>query len=236
MSDGIVTSTNRLKKVYSEYNNNIQVIPNHLPKFIWGDIYPKHENNPREEKPRILWAGSSNHFALKHLYQKNLQCGDFGNELLDFIKKTTDVYDWWFMGAIPVELEEIKHKISFVKWADIFNYPKVIKEIEPDICIAPLQKCIFNDCKSNIKHLEFTAIGAAGIYSNIEPYKDAKLKADTDEEFIHNIEKLAKDIDFRKEIFEADYKTTLPLLFWEDNNNIEKYIESYLNLFNVTMY
>jgi hypothetical protein len=30
--------------------------------------------------------------------------GDFGNKLLNFIRKTTDKYDWIFMGAIPEEL------------------------------------------------------------------------------------------------------------------------------------
>jgi len=43
-ANGVITSTNKLKEIYSEFNNNIAVIPNHLPKFIWGDIYPKHEN------------------------------------------------------------------------------------------------------------------------------------------------------------------------------------------------
>ena len=40
--DAMVTSTAKLKEVYSDYNKKIAVVPNHLPKFIWGDVYPKH--------------------------------------------------------------------------------------------------------------------------------------------------------------------------------------------------
>jgi hypothetical protein len=109
MVDGISVSTERLKQVYSPYNNNIVVIPNHLPKFLWGDI-PEWEwpdIHKLKLNPRILYSGSQNHFATQRLTDKNIQGGDFGDKLLKFIRKTTDKYQWVLLGGLPKELEDL---------------------------------------------------------------------------------------------------------------------------------
>ena len=230
LSDAMVVSTQQLKKVYSEYCQNIAVIPNHLPKFIWGEVFPAHEYYQEGEKIKILWSGSQNHFSHAQM-TPNVKGGDFGEELLKYIRGTTHIYDWYFVGAIPRELEDIKDKLCFHGWKAIFDYPAVVKAIEPDICIAPLIDSPFNRCKSNIKMLEFTAMGAPGVYSNTEPYRNAKLKANTDEEMIDRIEKLATDINYRSTVFSRDSRTVSSQLWWEEHKNIEKYINTYLGLF-----
>jgi len=231
MSNGIVTSTYKLKEIYSKYSNNIQVIPNHLPKFVWGDIYRATDYYDSKNKIKILWAGSSNHFAVKGMKKKGIEGGDFGKELIDFIEKTTDIYDWHLMGSMPVELEHIKDNIKFQKWVNIFQYPSVLKSIEPDICIAPLEDNKFNSAKSNIKSLEYIACGAASIFSDVEPYKTCTMKAKNDEEMIGMIEKLAKDINLRSKVFDNDLKKLKGQLWWEEDGNLRKYIDTYLKMF-----
>jgi hypothetical protein len=231
LSDGVITSTEKLKEIYSEYNNRIRVIPNHLPKFVWGNIHKATDYYDERKKVKILWAGSQNHFALPGMEKDNISGGDFGKGLMDFIRKTTDKYDWHLMGAMPIELEHIKNKITFTKWRNIFEYPKTMKAIEPDICIAPLEDSVFNACKSNIKSLEFAACGAPGIFSNVEPYKRHSMTADTDEEMCSMIEQLANDIDLRVKIYKKDYEKVRGQLFWEENNNVRKYLDTYLEIF-----
>lgn len=235
ISDGIIVSTEKLKEMYLEYNPKISVIPNHLPKFIWQDTYPAHKYKDEKKKIKILYAGSQNHFTMP--FMKDIEGGDFGKELMSFIRKTTDKYEWIFMGANPPELNDLKKngKIKFYEWENIFNYPQKIKSIEPDICLASLQPNTFNECKSSIKCLEYSAIGAPGVYSNIDPYSKMSLKSNNDEEFISHIEKLANDIDFRAKIWKKDYKTVKPQLYWEENNNLKKYINVYLNMFGNTL-
>jgi len=144
-SDAIVVSTHPLRKVYEKYNKNVKVMPNHLAKFIWGDIEPKHDRY-KGEKIRILWAGSQNHF--KHPSMKSsTDGGDFGKLLMNFIRKTVDEYEWVFMGATPMELDDIKDKFEFHEWKNTFEYPRYLKGLNADIGIAPLQKGLFNDCK-----------------------------------------------------------------------------------------
>jgi len=233
--DGMITSTAKLKEVYTPYNKNVAVIPNHLPKFVWGDIYPAHEYFEEGKKVKILWGGSQNHFPMERVTGKDVKGGDFGNGLLDFIRKTKDKYEWHFMGALPEELNDIKGDIVFHPWVSTFEYPKALKDIEPDICLAPLQDVEFNHCKSNIKALEYTACGAIGVYSDVTPYKFMSLRAKTDEEFIAHIEKLADDIDYREKMFKKDYQRVKSQLWWEDNNNVERYINTYLGLFGQTL-
>lgn len=230
-ADGMICSTEPLKEMYSEYNKRIEVIPNHLPKFIWGDIYLKHHNEPREKRPRIFWGGSQNHFALKKMVKEGIKGGDFSGELLKFIRKTTDKYDWVFMGAMPEELNNIKNKITFIPWANVFSYPHVMKSIEPDICIAPLEDSVFNKCKSNIKMLEFAACGAPGVYSDVYPYRKTKLRAKTDAEMISHIELLAGDIDQRAKTYKKDREAVGTQLWWEEGNNLKNYLNAYLKLF-----
>jgi hypothetical protein len=230
--DGMMVSTAKLKEVYSQYCKKISVIPNHLPKFVWGEVYPKHHYYKEGEKVKILWGGSQNHFAMKAVTGENIKGGDFGNDLLNFIRKTTDKYDWIFMGAIPEELQDIKDKVKFHPWENVFEYPKALKDMEADICLAPLNDHEFNHCKSNIKCLEYNAAGAVGVYSDVTPYKFMQKRARTDEEFIAHIEALADDIDLREKTFNKDYKRVQSQLWWEDNSNIRRYIETYLNMFN----
>lgn len=229
--DGMVTSTAKLKEVYAPYCKKISVVPNHLPKFIWGDRYPAHDYYDEGSKVKILWAGSQNHFAMKKIVGEQNSGGDFGKELMQFIRKTITDYEWHLMGAIPEELLDIKSKIHWHSWENVFEYPKAIKDIEPDICIAPLINNEFNSCKSNIKCLEYTAVGAVGVYSDVTPYKFMTLKAITDEEMIAHIEKLAGDVTYRAKIYKKDYDRVRSQLYWEENDNVKKYIETYLHMF-----
>jgi O-antigen biosynthesis protein len=235
--DGIIVSTDKLKEEFSKYNNRIGVLHNHLPKFLWGDIEPRHLLSTG--KPRIMWAGSSNHFPTpKVIKDNNIKEGDIYPELFDFIKKTTDKYQWVIMGGIPMDLEEEINngKIEFHGWADSLSYPRIIKGLKADIGFAPLVDNTFNRCKSNIKALEYTALGIPGVYSNVEPYKDMCLTANNADEMISHIESLANDVDKRRYTFEKDYDTLKDQLWWEENNNAERFIECYLNVFNKTMY
>jgi hypothetical protein len=79
--------------------------------------------------------------------------------------------------------------------------------------------------------LEFTACGAPGIYSDVAPYSPAKVKVKTDEEMIDQIERMASDVDYRAEVFQHDYSKVKSQLWWEEGNNIKKYINAHLNLF-----
>jgi glycosyltransferase involved in cell wall biosynthesis len=53
---------------------------------------------------------------------------------------------------------------------DYESYGKALSSSGIDIAIVPLQDNRFNRCKSNIKWLEYSACGIAGIYADLPPY------------------------------------------------------------------
>lgn len=193
--DGILVSTDDLKNLYGKYNENIIVIENRLPGWLWNQKSAKERIEQNNKKPRILWAGSFNHF--------NEKGGDFNKQLINFIEKTSKEYEWVFVGAVPPALESNKN-IEKHGWLKMVDFGHYLDYLEPDIGIAPLDNNIFNCCKSNLKMLEFCSLGIPGVYSNVSPYKKAQLKTNKPEEFISNIEKLANDLDFREKVYNKD--------------------------------
>ena len=220
MCDGMTVSTAELRTEYLKYNKNIVVIKNHLAKFIWGEVQSP---DLTKKKPSILYAGSGNHFS------ETDEKGDFGHTILEYINKTSKMYDWIFIGGIPKPLKD-NHDIIYHPWCDIFSYPSVLKSIKPTLGVAILEHSHFNQCKSNIKMLEYTCAGIPGVYTDIEPYKDAALKGKTEEELIEHIESLINDQDLRLKTWEHDKMVVASQLYLEDN--IEDYINSHLSLFN----
>ena len=229
--DGIVVSVDKLKDIYGEFNSNIEVIPNHLCKFLWSDA--KFDEHIPSGKPRIFYQGSDTHFCIQKLTDMGYKGGDFGNKLIDFIRKTTDKYQWVFMGGRPHEIKDLiaSGHIEHHNWRSILDYPQYVKSLKVDIGLGILQPNLFNECKSNIKNLEYVAIGVPGVYSDIEPYKNTTVKCKTDEEIIDSIERLAANQDLRRLTWQSDYDKVKDLLFWEENFNIIKYVNTYMKLF-----
>ena len=64
--DAMITSTAKLREVYSPYCNKIAVIPNHLPKFIWGDIFEATDYKDEKEKIKNFFV---NRRTLQNCYQ-----------------------------------------------------------------------------------------------------------------------------------------------------------------------
>ncbi|SHH43958.1 Glycosyl transferases group 1 [Caloranaerobacter azorensis DSM 13643] len=98
----------------------------------------------------------------------------FLEELLDdTIKVILDKYSnkvkFEFMGARPSFIE--KYSLTYIPYQkDHKIYAEIIKSRGWDIGLAPLPKSEFHSCKYFNKFLEYGAIGAAGVYSNVEPY------------------------------------------------------------------
>lgn len=221
--DGIITSTDRLKSELAKHTSTkIYSFKNRLCSWLWNQQEWKDNKN---SKLKILWAGSQNHFSLKSTG------GDFNTELLKFIEKTSKMHDWIFVGACPNELKKNKN-IKIYPWQTIFNFGHFLRELNPDIGIAPLEKCTFNDCKSNIKALEFASLGIPGVYGDATPY--SKMKYTSNDNFIDNLQKLINDVELRKATWEHDYNILKKELYWDDQY-LTEYVNTHLKFYNKTL-
>lgn len=176
--DFISVTTEQIADLYAKRlnipRNRFIVIPNYLPRWWIGDAYNYERQmalyKQTRNKPRIAMACSMNHFDI---HNQNNGIDDFSH-IIPWIEhhiKKNDI-QFIFVGGVPKQLQQyIKTKqIEYQPPSDIFNYPRQMQLRKMDLLIAPLVDNPFNRCKSNIKWLEFSALGIPMAGQNICTY------------------------------------------------------------------
>jgi glycosyltransferase involved in cell wall biosynthesis len=142
-SDAVVTSTPYLAEVYSEFSDNIKVIPNCIDFPDWDKV-------DRGSKPgiRIGWAGGANHDADLEIIKPVVD---------KIIAKHKDV-TFVFVHGAP-EYFRNRSGCEYVgSFAKIDKYPKHLGKQDFDIGLFPLVDNSFNRGKSNLRYLEYSAL------------------------------------------------------------------------------
>ena len=135
--------------------DDIRVVPNYLERSRWENLQPP--GNERR-KPRVGWAGAQQH-------QGDLEF------ILPVVEATANEVDWIFMGLCPPKL---RYHVAEVHNAVPFDqYPAGLAALDLDLAIAPLELNRFNTAKSNLRLLEYGAVGYPVIATDILPYRNA---------------------------------------------------------------
>jgi hypothetical protein len=220
MSDVVTFSTQYLKNYYEEYFNikHSVVVPNYLPRSAWGLCGQRNKYN-KGKKFRILWSGSASHLG---------KGGDL-EFLLPLMKKTKNEFEWIFQGCIPPELTG---NFEFHDWANVIDFPQFMDRIDADVAIGPISDCEFNYGKSDLKLLEYSALGLPGIFSSIGkgagPYdliEGLHVIENKSDDWYMKLKEFEKNTDIRMEALEAGQRE-LSSRWLEDN------IELYVKIFN----
>lgn len=152
--DKLIVTTQPLVDVYGDYIDDIAVIPNHLASWLWPEVEP---TSPRAGKPRVGWVGAQQHG------------GDLAL-LAPVMEALKDEVDWVLMGMCPRELRpylaEYHQPVAFDK------YPEKLQSLDLDLALAPLEINAFNECKSDLRILEYGAMAWPVIASDIHPYRN----------------------------------------------------------------
>ena len=229
LADEITVTCDYMKDYYADKtgNRNITKIPNYPPRF-WLDQYDElmveKNYSKRKKKPRVLYAGSGAHFDVDNL---DGQRDDFGH-VVDAVRKTVNKYQWIFIGAYPPRLGDLVRagKIEFYQWTNLYDYPRLVKKVKPNVLVAPLVDNVFNRSKSDLKFVEGCAFGVPAICQDLCTYEDAFFKFKTGSEMVDQIDHVMKDKNtfmkiVRKGRMLADKR-------WLENpENIDKYTELY---------
>jgi len=222
--DGMIVSTRYLKKMYSKYvpNDRIWVVQNHMPRMLWDfpEARGKEDYAITGDKPRILFAGGANRFAVD---PKDIPDKDDITVLEPLIRRTLDEFTWVFMGAKPLRLMDLfnERHIEHVPWESNLNYPRALRDkVQADLAISPLIDNAFNRSKSNIKILEYGAVGIPGIYTNLVPYDELpdfmKVRTNTTASWEKKIREFLGDEKLRLDAQKAQLKV-LEEYWLEDN-------------------
>ena len=155
--DRLVVSTPGLADAYANLHSDIKILELKLPPIWWSNLNIIKTDH---KKPRVGWAGGSSHLGDLEL-------------IADVVKDLADEVDWIFFGMCPSKL--MPYVKEFHSGVPIHLYPQKLASLDLDLAVAPLENNQFNDCKSNLRILEYGACGYATICSNTRAYSESKL-------------------------------------------------------------
>lgn len=160
---GVTVSTEKLAEVYRGYGaKNVHVFPNSLRRVDYPDIRVE---RPRR-KVRVMWQGGHSHFPDWHPLREAL--GEV------FRARPNAEMVVWGMLFPGVHREIPEGQLKYIPWNMYEKYAFRLATIGHHINVCPLARGKFNECKSNIKFLESSAITrpAATLAADLPPYQD----------------------------------------------------------------
>lgn len=221
----VFTTTNnyladQLKKTF-DYRH-IKTVPNLILSNFFKRIK---KNTSNQDFFKILIGGR----------QKLNEISPIVGALKKILKEHKNVLIF-FTGFKEKILEFENEKRVFYSGAKAYpEYLKNIDHIRPDITISPLRDTLFNNCKSNIKFLEYSYLDIPGIYSDVYPYKNSidsnitGILCSANDDWYEKIHQLIIDQDLRYNISKNAYN------FVEKNYLIENKIDIFKKICNSLM-
>lgn len=156
----VTVSTKTLRDYYLQYNPNVFVVPNLLDETLWADM----RIAPPHDEVVIGFAGGNSHEIDLVLVEEALEriAEKYGNKVR-----------FRFVGCKTEKISKLPDYHYDEFYPGYAEYSRALKEFDFDIAISPLRNTFFNQCKSNIKWLEYSVAGMPGVYSNVTPYSES---------------------------------------------------------------
>lgn len=167
LSDAIIVSTSFLKESLLKMfpDKKIYVVPNAIDFDIWDNAKPDGKMEAKKEGViRIGYTGCGNHSGDLEIVKPVLL------SLLDEFPNLEVIISAQFEC-----FKDVNHPRFIVpgRWVNIMDYPSMVKGWDLDIGIAPLRDNDFNRAKSNLRWLEYSALGIPTVASKVRPFAES---------------------------------------------------------------
>jgi len=209
LADGITVTTHTLANIVKQYNQNVHILPNCIPQNLI--LSP----NPSIKQPLIVgYGGAETHYDDLRILQQPLET---------LVRQINIQLLFCGIKKLPFRFSNI----SQVQYTP--NVIKYLNNLIFDIGLIPLIDNQFNQSKSDIKFLEYSARGIPSVVSNVSTYPTCihetnGFRATTDEDWIRYIKLLIEDLDTRKRILNNAHTFALNRTI---ERNIHLWIQAY---------
>lgn len=161
----VTVSTTYLADVVADWTEQrISIVPNHLDEQLWqidGSLPPR---KPETASIDVLYMGTTTHAGDLELVR----------EAFDQLRRSRNsAVRLWVIGGAPVTQREWFDRIPVPEAAR--EYPYFVPWLRSladrfDFAIAPLVDNLFNASKSDLKFIEYAALGLPAIFSSAPAY------------------------------------------------------------------
>jgi glycosyltransferase involved in cell wall biosynthesis len=219
LSDCVTVTTEPLRKTYKRFHDKVYIVPNAIDFRLWDGPPIRHV----EDKVRILYTGAANH-------QEDFL---FVREPLTELQKKHDNVVIVFVGA---DWKHLRNELDYSRvevheWVDFEAYPHFIRSLACHIGIAPITEDNFNDCRSELKWMEYSSLKMATVATNYGPYKRAIKEGETgllvkgQEDWFNAMSLLVEDEKLRTHLAKNAYREV------KRNHNLDYTINLWMNVF-----
>jgi glycosyltransferase involved in cell wall biosynthesis len=171
-SDCLTVSTPALAEGHASDNGDVRVLPPYLDWRMWEGVRQQSEVERPDGRVRVGWMGA----LAFHPDDLNVLRGAIGpwlerNPRVDFVSVGEPQPGNEPDGYVSVHdvLGVPRGRRVSVNAAPFAELPKILPSF--DIGLVPLDGSFFNECKSHLKGLEYSACGIVPVASPTEPYR-----------------------------------------------------------------
>lgn len=158
VADLVTVTTEPLADLLSAWNPNVTILPNMIPAALL-----QHTPDSSDTRVTIGWGGSPSHAR---------DFGELARPLRIVLQRFGDAVEFHCMGADYTDrCSSRRGRTRFSGWHRTVD--SYLGAVDFHIGLAPLRPTAFNDAKSDIKLLEYAALGIPALVSNVGPYARA---------------------------------------------------------------
>lgn len=160
LADAVTVTTDHLAEVVSRFNDNVYVLPNYI------DLNLILRQRPPSSRTTVGWTVSVSHLP---------EVDDLSGALSRFLRNNPEV-DLHLIGQ-DFRSSFTAPNLRWTAWTN--DLGRYLDTIDFDLGIAPLIPHAFNKSRSDIKVLEYAALGIPVVASDYGPYRSSVVHGET---------------------------------------------------------
>ncbi len=205
-ADGMIVSTPALSERMAHFRRGVLVVPNALDERLFGSSPQPLAS--RSSAVTIGYMGTLTHEADLRMVLAPLRAllaRHAGRVRLELVggaagRRTASLFE-----GLPFRLRDPGSDDPYPRFV-----PWMREQLRWDVAIAPLEDDPFTRCKSDLKYLDYAALGIPGVFSDVRAYRDAVrnretglLAANEPEAWADALEEIVRDGTLRARLAEA---------------------------------